>query len=118
MVLGVFPGLLYPRRIAGCMVMPNFQNPLGFQMPDEKKRELVELLERHDVPAIESGVYNELYFGDSHPSPLKSYDTKGLVLHFAWFSKSLTSAYRIGGADPGPYRGRRGRLKFLKTLTE
>ncbi|ONN97117.1 PLP-dependent aminotransferase family protein, partial [Burkholderia cenocepacia] len=27
--------------IAACMVMPNFQNPLGFQMPDERKRELV-----------------------------------------------------------------------------
>lgn len=26
------------------MVMPNFQNPLGFQMPDEKERALVEML--------------------------------------------------------------------------
>ncbi len=99
--IGVLSRLLDTRRIAACMVMPNFQNPLGFQMPDEKKRELVELLERHDVPAIESDVYNELYFGDSHPSPLKSYDTKGLVLHCASFSKSLTSAYRIGWAIPG-----------------
>ncbi|CAG2156561.1 hypothetical protein LMG26411_05294 [Cupriavidus numazuensis] len=26
------------------MVMPHLQNPLGFQMPDEKKRALVEML--------------------------------------------------------------------------
>src|ERR1700738_785041 len=98
------------------MVIPIFKNPLGFQMPDEKKRELVELLERHDVPAIESDVYNELYFGESHPSPLKSYDTKGLVLHCASFSKSLTSAYRIGWAIPGRYRDQVEKLKFLHTL--
>lgn len=115
--IGALSRLLDTRRIAACMVMPNFQNPLGFQMPDEKKRELVELLERHDVPAIESDVYNELYFGESHPSALKSYDTKGLVLHCASFSKSLTSAYRIGWAIPGRYRDQVEKLKFLNTLT-
>jgi len=115
--IGALSRLLDTRRIAACMVMPNFQNPLGFQMPDEKKRELVELLEQHDVPAIESDVYNELYFGDSHPSPLKSYDKKGLVLHCASFSKSLTSAYRIGWAIPGRYRDQVEKLKFLNTLT-
>ncbi len=115
--LGVLARLLETERIAACMVMPNFQNPLGFQMPDEKKRELVELLERHDIPAIENDVYNELYFGDSHPIPLKAYDTKGLVLHCASFTKSLTSAYRIGWAMPGRYREQVEKLKFLNTLT-
>jgi DNA-binding transcriptional MocR family regulator len=99
------------------MVMPNFQNPLGFQMPDEKKRALVELITRRQVPVIENDVYNELYFGDAHPTSLKSYDTEGLVLHCASFSKSLTSAYRIGWAMPGRYRDQVEKLKFLNTLT-
>ena len=30
--------------VAACMIMPNFQNPLGFQMPDERKSELVSFL--------------------------------------------------------------------------
>jgi DNA-binding transcriptional MocR family regulator len=115
--IGALAKILDKRRIAACMVMSNFQNPLGFQMPDQKKRELVELLARHDVPVIENDVYNELYFGDSHPSALKSYDTKGLVLHCASFSKSLTSAYRIGWAMPGRYREQVEKLKFLNTLT-
>jgi DNA-binding transcriptional MocR family regulator len=109
--------ILGKRRIAACMVMPNFQNPLGFQMPDEKKRELVELLARHNVPVIENDVYNELYYGDAHPTSLKSYDTQGLVLHCASFSKSLTAAYRIGWAIPGRYRDQVEKLKFLNTLT-
>jgi DNA-binding transcriptional MocR family regulator len=104
------------QKIAACMVMPNFQNPLGFQMSDERKRELVELLARHEIPAIENDVYNELYYGDSHPTSLKSFDTKGLVLHCASFSKSLTAAYRIGWALPGRYTPQVEKLKFLNTL--
>ncbi len=105
------------QTITACMVMPNFQNPLGFQMPDERKRELVEFLTKREIPVIENGVYNELHYDDAHPSTLKSFDTKGLVLHCASFSKSLTSAYRIGWALPGRYRDQVEKLKFLNTLT-
>ena len=105
------------QTVTACMVMPNFQNPLGFQMPDERKRELVQLLTAQDIPVIENGVYNELHFDRVYPSTLKSFDTKGLVLHCSSFSKSLTSAYRIGWAMPGRYRDRVEKLKFLNTLT-
>jgi DNA-binding transcriptional MocR family regulator len=108
---------LAQQSVAAVMVMPNFQNPLGFQMPDARKRELVELLAAHDIPAIENDVYNELYYGDSHPTALKSYDRKGLVLHCSSFSKSLTANYRIGWALPGRYTAQVEKLKFLNTLT-
>jgi DNA-binding transcriptional MocR family regulator len=103
--------------VTACMVMPNFQNPLGFLMPDERKRELVAYLTKRDIPVIENGVYNELHFDSTYPSTLKSYDTKGLVLHCASFSKTLTAAYRIGWAMPGRYRDQVEKLKFLNTLT-
>ncbi len=109
--------IIETQTVAACMVMPNFQNPLGFQMLDERKRALVELLAQSDIPIIENGVFNELYFGESHPSTLKSFDKKGLVLHCASFSKSLTAAYRIGWALPGRYRDQVEKLKFLNTLT-
>ena len=115
--LAALETILDQHQIAACMVMPNFQNPLGFQMPDEKKRALVELISKRQVPVIENDVYNELYYGDAHPTSLKSYDTEGLVLHCASFSKSLTSAYRIGWALPGRYRDQVEKLKFLNTLT-
>jgi DNA-binding transcriptional MocR family regulator len=105
------------RTIAACIVMPNFQNPLGFQMPDARKRELVGFAEKTGIPIIENGVYNELYFGNTHPSTLKSYDRNGLVLHCTSFSKSLTAAYRIGWALPGRYRDQVENLKFLNTLS-
>ena len=103
--------------IAACMVMPNFQNPMGFQMPDERKRALVSFAARAGVPIIENGVYNELHFGDTCPTSLKSYDRTGLVLHCSSFSKTLTSTYRIGWALAGRYRDQVEKLKFLNTLT-
>lgn len=109
--------ILGAEGIAACMVMPNFQNPLGFQMPDAHKRRLVELLTARDVPVIENDVCGELYFGDAHPTSLKTYDTAGIVLHCASFSKTLTTAFRIGWALPGRYRAAVERLKFLNTLT-
>jgi DNA-binding transcriptional MocR family regulator len=114
--LAALATVIEEQKIAACMVMPNFQNPLGFQMTDARKRELVELLARHDIPAIENDVYNELYYGDSHPTSLKSFDTRGLVLHCSSFSKSLTAAYRIGWALPGRYTAQVEKLKFLNTL--
>ncbi|KVD85728.1 2-aminoadipate aminotransferase [Burkholderia stagnalis] len=108
--------ILEREPIAACMVMPNFQNPLGFQMSDARKRALVELLAKHRVPAIENDVYQELYYGDARPSALKSFDREGLVLHCASFSKSLSPGYRIGWAMPGRYRDQVEKLKFLNTL--
>ncbi|AJP56282.1 2-aminoadipate aminotransferase [Pandoraea vervacti] len=105
------------QRIAACMVMPNFQNPLGFEMPDDAKRALVALATELEMPIIENGVYNELYYGESYPTTLKQFDTAGLVLHCSSFSKTLASAYRIGWALPGRYRDQVEKLKFLNTLT-
>jgi DNA-binding transcriptional MocR family regulator len=115
--LAALGAILSTQKIAACMVMPNFQNPLGFQMSTERKRALVALLTRHAIPVIENGVCNELYFGASHPDSLKTYDTAGLVLHCSSFSKSLSAGYRIGWALAGRYTAQVEKLKFLNTLT-
>lgn len=109
--------VLRRQKVAACMVMPNFQNPLGFRMPDERKAQLVALAQAHDMPLIENDVYQELYFGQTRPTTLKRFDTRGIVLHCASFSKSLSASYRIGWAMPGRYRAQVEKLKFLNTLT-
>ncbi|MBB3212041.1 DNA-binding transcriptional MocR family regulator [Herbaspirillum sp. Sphag1AN] len=114
--LDALEAVLATQKIAACMVMPNFQNPLGSMMPDSHKQRLVELAHEHGMPLIEDAVYGELFFGNAHPSSLKTYDRDGLVLHCSSFSKSLTSAYRVGWAMPGRYRDQVEKLKFLNTL--
>ena len=109
--------LLERQRIDACLTMPNFQNPQGFVMPDDRKRALVELATRHDMPLIEDGVYNELYYGAGPPTTLKSYDTQGIVLHCGSFTKSLTAGVRLGWTLAGRYRGQVEQLKFITTYS-
>ena len=81
--------------VRACWFMASFQNPLGALVPDEARKELVQLLELHDVPLIEDDVYAELYFGSKRPRSTKAFDPKGLVLNCGSFSKSLAPGYRV-----------------------
>lgn len=104
-------------RPKACWLMTQFQNPLGSLMPEEKKRQLVELLAHHEIALIEDDVYGELYFGAARPVPAKAFDKHGLVLHCSSFSKCLAPGYRIGWASAGRYTQRVQRLKLSSTLS-
>jgi DNA-binding transcriptional MocR family regulator len=115
--LGRLAQVLEKRRPAACWLMTNFQNPLGSLMPDRKKRDLVALLTRHDVPLIEDDVYGELYRGDTAPRSAKSFDRRGLVMHCASFSKTLAPGYRVGWTAAGRFAEQVERLKLMTLLT-
>ena len=104
-------------NIKACLVVNNFNNPLGSCMPDERKRHLVEMLAKKDIPLIEDDIYGELYFGKTRPKTCKTFDKKGLVLHCASFSKSLAPGYRIGWTIPGRYKEQVIRLKRMHTVS-
>jgi DNA-binding transcriptional MocR family regulator len=89
--------------IKAVMASPNTSNPLGCQMPEEKKRELVNLLAERNIPLIEDDVYGSIYFGDKPPRPAKSYDLNNIVISCSSFSKTLSPGHRIGWAIPGRY---------------
>jgi DNA-binding transcriptional MocR family regulator len=103
------------RRVAALVVTPNVHNPLGCIMPDQRKRELVALLGKHGVPAIEDDTYGELAFGDVRPRTLRAFDRKGLVLTCGSYSKTLTPEYRVGWVIPGKHRDRVLHLKLATT---
>ncbi|MCJ7436059.1 MAG: PLP-dependent aminotransferase family protein, partial [Anaerolineales bacterium] len=98
--------------IRAVLVISNFNNPLGSQIPDEKKKELVELLARHDIPLIENDVVGELYFDDKRPMVCKAFDKKGLVMLVSSFSKDISPGLRIGWVAPGRFRSELEWLKF------
>ena len=104
-------------RPKACWLMTTFQNPLGSLMPEAKKRDLVALLARHDLPLIEDDVYSELYEGNAAPLPAKAYDRRGLVLHCSSFSKCLAPGYRVGWAAPGRWAREVERLKVMTSLS-
>ena len=98
--------------IKAVLVISNFNNPLGSMIPDEKKKELVHLLERHEIPLIENDVSGEIYFNEKRPLVCKAFDTKGLVMLFSSFSKDISPGLRVGWIVPGRYKAETEWLKF------
>jgi DNA-binding transcriptional MocR family regulator len=103
--------------IKACVVIPNFNNPLGGCMPDESKKKLVELITKHNIPLIEDDIYGELYFGKNRPRTCKYYDTKGMVMHCTSLSKSLAPGYRIGWTIPGKFLDQVKQIKRINNIS-
>ncbi|MGC9527814.1 MAG: PLP-dependent aminotransferase family protein [Limnospira sp.] len=103
-------------QVAACAVVSNFSNPLGSCMDDGKKKELVEILERYDVPLVEDDVYGDLGFGESRPKAIKAFDKRGLVLYCASCSKTLSPGLRVGWAVPGRYQSKVEQLKLSTNI--
>ncbi|MEP7244582.1 MAG: PLP-dependent aminotransferase family protein [Gammaproteobacteria bacterium] len=115
--LGALAQAIDKHAIRACWFMTTFQNPLGATMPEAKKRDLVKLLEKHDVPLIEDDVYAELYFGEERPRPAKAFDTKGGVLHCGSFSKCLAPGYRLGWVAAGKFATAVQRRKITTSIS-
>ncbi|MFT3674886.1 MAG: PLP-dependent aminotransferase family protein [Chitinophagaceae bacterium] len=103
--------------VKACVVIPNFNNPLGGCIPDAQKKELVELLTARNIPLIEDDIYGELYFGKNRPRTCKYYDRAGIVMHCSSFSKSLAPGYRIGWVLPGRYMEEVKQLKRILSIS-
>jgi DNA-binding transcriptional MocR family regulator len=115
--LAALTDALQRHPVRACWFMTNYQNPVGALMPDTKKRELVQLLARREIPLIEDDVYGELYFGEVYQPPAKIWDEKGLVLYCSSFSKTLAPGYRIGWVLPGRFGKKIEQLKWMTTLS-
>lgn len=103
-------------RIKACLFTPNFSNPLGSCMPDEKKQLLVELLTERQIPLIEDDVYGKLTFTATRPKVCKAFDRDGWVMSCNSFSKTLAPGYRVGWVAPGRFREKVEFLKWTSNL--
>jgi len=102
------------RRIAACLLVSNFNNPLGSLVPDEEKRRLVALTAERGIPVIEDDIFGDLHYGPDRPWPLKSFDTAGNVMLCSSMSKTLSPSLRLGYVAPGRYHAD---VLMQKTLT-
>ncbi|MDC7219971.1 MAG: PLP-dependent aminotransferase family protein [Spirochaetales bacterium] len=93
----------YP--VAAMITASNFSNPLGFSHPREKKKALLEILEKRKIPLIEDDVYGELHFNGKHRETYSALaEGEQEVYLCSSFSKSLGPGLRIGWVWPGKYR--------------
>ncbi len=78
------------------LTAPNFQNPTGHQMSDERRQALLDLADRWGVMIVEDDSRGRLsYDGDVKPA-LKAWDQNELVIYINSMSKILMPGLRIG----------------------
>jgi len=104
------------KNVKLCLLVSNFSNPLGSCMPDEHKKEVVRLMEKHQVPLIEDDLFGDLYYGNHRPVCCKTFDESGIVLWCGSFSKTLAPGYRVGWVAPGKFMEKVRRTKLYHSL--
>jgi len=89
------PKLLY--------TIPNFQNPSGRLMTQERRARVLALAAKYDFLVIEDDPYGELVYVDgADTTAMKSRDTEGRVLYLGSFSKVLAPGLRCGWIAAAP----------------
>lgn len=84
---------LQPRLI---YTIPNFQNPTGTCLSGHRRRQLIALADRYNIPILEDDFVGDLrYEGRAQPA-LKALDPGGLVIMVGTFSKMLMPGLRVG----------------------
>jgi DNA-binding transcriptional MocR family regulator len=104
-------------KIKACILISNFNNPLGSCMPEEHKKEVVRMLGERGIPLIEDDLYGDIYFGSSRPKPCKAFDEEGLVLWSGSVSKTLAPGYRVGWIAPGKFKEKIIHQKLIHSLS-
>ena len=79
-----------------CYVVPNFQNPSGVTLSEERRRRLVELAVRFGFAVVEDNPYGEIRFEGSPRPHVKSFDGDGRVLYLGSYSKVAFPGLRVG----------------------
>jgi GntR family transcriptional regulator/MocR family aminotransferase len=76
--------------------IPNFHNPTGTCLSSSRRRELLLLADRYNIPILEDDFVGDLrYDGRTQPS-LKALDPGGRVIYASTFSKMLMPGLRVG----------------------
>lgn len=103
--------------IRAMLIVPNYSNPLGSLMPDERKRALVELLARYEIPLIEDDIYGDLAHDGHRPVVCKSFDRNGLVMLCSSYSKDISAALRVGWIIPGRFYNRLVKMRLSTNIS-
>ncbi len=76
--------------------IPTFHNPTGTCLNSLRRRALLALADRYNVPILEDDFVGDLCYEDRAQPALKTLDPGGRVIYTSTFSKILLPALRVG----------------------
>lgn len=82
--------------------IPDFQNPAGITMPEERRKEIIAVAQKYDVLILEDSPYREIRFAGKAQPTIYQLADEGRVVLLGTFSKTFAPGFRIGWviADP------------------
>jgi 2-aminoadipate transaminase len=83
-------------------VVPTFQNPAGVIMPENRRKQLIDIAHQYDLLIIEDDPYSKLRYDVSHVKPIKAFDDEGRVIYISTFSKILSPGFRLAWTIASP----------------
>jgi 2-aminoadipate transaminase len=83
------------RRIKFLYLVPNFGNPSGVTLTEERRHRIVEICRREHILILEDNPYGLLYFNEKPPVAMRSYE-EDCVIYLGSFSKILAPGLRVG----------------------
>lgn len=117
MQVGLLEPLLQKYHPKLLYTIPNFQNPSGVCMSLMRRRELLVLADRYNLPILEDDFVGDLRFEGRTIPPIKSLDPGGRVIYTGTFSKILMPGLRVGYLTvEGPIFQRLARRKLTTDL--
>ncbi len=98
---GVIPGklsqLAEKNQLKMIFINPVFQNPTGYVMGEERKKNLLQFCRRKHIPIVEDDAYSLLSFNpQTDITPLKKYDRQQQVIYIGSLSKYIGNNIRAG----------------------
>lgn len=91
-------------RVKYFYLIPNFQNPTGLTMLQERRKAILELAEKYDFLILEDDPYGELWFegGLEDVQPIKTQDKNYRVMYTSSFSKVISPGIRLAWVATSP----------------
>ncbi|QQO76860.1 PLP-dependent aminotransferase family protein [Actinomyces sp. HMT897] len=89
------------RRVKFFYCLPNFHNPAGVTLSEERRPQVIEICRRHHVLIVEDNPYGLLGFKGQTSTALKTLAPDDVV-YLGSFSKIFAPGYRVGWAVAPP----------------
>ncbi|HEV2787263.1 MAG TPA: PLP-dependent aminotransferase family protein [Solirubrobacteraceae bacterium] len=77
-------------------IIPNFQNPAGYTLAQDKRRALLDLAGEHGFTIFEDDPYRHIRFSGEHLPTMLEQDSGGSVVYASSFSKTVCPGIRVG----------------------
>ena len=77
-------------------LIATFQNPQGWTIPEERRKELLAVTQKHGVPILEDDCYADNRYDGDLPTSIVNLDDAGSVIYVGSFSKTIAPGMSLG----------------------